>query len=573
MNISLFIVIGFVALLFLLILMAFSKSQLQQRFAVMDLLMLIMMGLYLALTTKWQIESAYSLYLTNFSEQVSNRLGFVMNDMDYGYKQPEDIDRYISRIKPLISFGKDDIHEYIVTNYAVLEKGADTKYKRVYALHDNEPYGNNPSQDQLDLINQSIANRTVTYAFRDSTNDDMRVDYACTNPDGTSSRYALLLELDSTPINDHINSVVKFNLKMSIVMALIFSVCIFLVAYLQARDIRYILKALNRVNNGSGDWDILQMEPKEVGVRSSEMLTLYNALHQVTNDVQRISYSKYKLLQSYFRFAPRDIEKILGKKSILDVNALDKVQIDATVVLINFDNPNGIDKEDWLVKMSREYSDVLKDTEENSGIIISGNDNYTNIKVMFRNSMADAKNFGTNLIGRDMDDSDDIGRILFLHNTRFTYGVIGDSEKLFTYIESKELNDFESYMTIFRKLKLKMVATKSAVEKLDPSVKKRFIGIYEGDDSENRDLLYEIIDARSSEVRRSLLETKNTFEAALELFYKGEYYAARRGFADCVKECPEDNLAVFYLLWCDKASSEGSDVVISKVFSTKFAGL
>ena len=65
------------------------------------------------------------------------------------------------------------------------------------------------------------------------------------------------------------------------------------------------------------------------------MRSLWNSLGQIVQGVARINYMKYRTLQAYYRFAPKRIEELLNKHSILDVEAKDSTHASGVLAVVS----------------------------------------------------------------------------------------------------------------------------------------------------------------------------------------------------------------------------------------------
>jgi hypothetical protein len=103
----------------------------------------------------------------------------------------------------------------------------------------------------------------------------------------------------------------------------------------------------------------------------------------------------------------------------------------------------------------------------------------------------------------------------------------------------------EEYAVWFSSLRVPLVVTDEVVKREDAG-QTRYMG-YIVPSTGRRIDLYEVIDAESARLRQIKLTTREKFEETVQLFYSREYYLARNRFSEILKECPEDELAKWYL--------------------------
>ncbi len=61
-----------------------------------------------------------------------------------------------------------------------------------------------------------------------------------------------------------------------------------------------------------------------------------------------------------------------------------------------------------------------------------------------------------------------------------------------------------------------------------------------------------MIDAYKAEKREAMLKTKEKFDEAVSAFYAEHFRRAESAFIDALKDCPEDHIARWYALACEK---------------------
>ena len=312
---------------------------------------------------------------------------------------------------------------------------------------------------------------------------------------------------------------------------------------------RSLVNVAARVAEGKEDWDSLKDSADSLWIESNEMRRLKNSLGQISTDVARMNYIKYKVLQSYYRFAPKQIEQILGKYSILEVEPGDKVNITGTLAFVAYPGNKGMGEQEYLRRMSKEYKRLGEKQKEYEGILLSDNSDLTTMQLLFQEETKKALSFGQEMA---MPEEDEIREQAFvlLHRTAFVYGVAGSEEQAFTYVLSKEMKMLERYVDKFRSVGIRMTVTDAVYELVEKETTGRYIGYLEEDGYTFK--LYEILDAYPAKERQRRLDTRDKFQKALNLFYQGDYYLGRNLFTEVLKECPDDEVAKWYLFLCEK---------------------
>lgn len=277
-------------------------------------------------------------------------------------------------------------------------------------------------------------------------------------------------------------------------------------------------------------------------IESNEMRSLYNSLWQIASNIERMNYVKFKMLQAYFRFAPKEIEKLLQKESILDVGYTDRTKLEGTLAFVSFMADGNLQEQEYLRTMNQNYAILGAVRKDYNGTVLSGNRDLSMIRVLFCEETKKAFAFGVELAARAHS-------FICLHRMPFVYGVAGDDEQAFTYIHSMEMNVLEHYMDAFRRMGVRMVVTDYVHEAVGGEPTQRYIGFIE--ESGFTFHIYEVLDAYSAYERHKRITLKPKFKKALQLFYEGDAYLARNLFSEILRDCPTDEVAKWYVFVCE----------------------
>ena len=115
-----------------------------------------------------------------------------------------------------------------------------------------------------------------------------------------------------------------------------------------------------------------------------------------------------------------------------------------------------------------------------------------------------------------------------------------------------------------------MVATERYLKKAGRAGNLRYIGFISSPDGKYSNKLYEILDAYSDIERSSRMQNDKLFQEAIKNYYKGDFYLARNQFLALVRACPEDGVACWYLMACEKVYNMGPEQVDYQLFGVEF---
>ncbi|MBQ8147898.1 MAG: hypothetical protein IJ040_03810 [Lachnospiraceae bacterium] len=322
------------------------------------------------------------------------------------------------------------------------------------------------------------------------------------------------------------------------------TILVAVVAFVQNNEWKRVMHAMSVVSVGKEEW-------KKPHVRSNEMQLMWNSLSEIVKNVAKIDYEKYQMFQAYYRFAPKQIEKILKKTSITDVVNGDSAEIEGVLALAVMSGDATLKQDAYAKSMNHKYNLLAKHQKEQNGILLSGDSDLRMLKYMFLESQESAIQFGIDALTEFAEEGiyTKESAMLLIHQDRFTYGISGDEEQAMSFIISSDLSILQNYTKQLSDLGIRMVITDSMIDELGSQYSYRYIGFVE--EKGNAFKLYEILDAYPERERRMRLRADENLQQGIHLFYQDDYYLARNAFTEALKECPSDGLAKWYLFTCE----------------------
>lgn len=546
------LIFGSVILLFILVVMLLSHSQAMQRFAVLEFLLVTAVAAVLYIGSTRAETFMTTQYLSLFGVYVSDAQDYAgelelltssLSDETW-QEEGDDLQNLLEQSLPVITVNGEQ-SRYLTA--AVYERLSEDGYAVRVLRQTKEGC---LSEEECRYYIEQLANTAIqskSVISKETKQNTGVLVYA--DRRSVAPRYMLLTEVSLAPVQVDITNMQREFFVYGVVFLLLASLLLALVIFLQGRQMRSLVNVAARVAEGKEDWDALKNSADGFWVESNEMRRLKNSLGQISSDVARMNYIKYKVLQNYYRFAPKQIEQILGKYSILEVEPGDKVHITGTLVFVAYPESKGLGETQYLRRMDREYRRLGEKQKEYEGILLSGNSDLTALQLLFQGETRKALSFGLEMTVPQEGEIREPAFVL-LHRTAFMYGVIGNDEQAFTYVLSPEMKMLEKYVDRFRSLGIRMAVTDAVYELVEKEATGRYIGYLEEDGCTFK--LYEILDAYPAKERQRRLNTKDKFRKALNLFYQGDYYLGRNLFTEVLKECPDDEVAKWYLFLCEK---------------------
>lgn len=545
------LVFGIAIFIFVLAVMLASHSQSMQRFAVLELLMVLavtaaaFLGFARArsfMTTQYL--SLFGVYVSGAQDYVGELEQLAPGDDALVWQEAGDkLEQLLEQSLPVTTVeGKES--RYLTV--AVYERLAGGEYlarilrsTREGCLSEKECAGYIKQ-----LADKAIGSAAPVHAETEQNTGVL----VYKNRSGVMPQYLLLTEVSLAPMQTDIALLQREYIIFTAVFLAVATLLLAAVIFLQGRQMRRLVAVTSRVAEGKEDWESLKDGAGSPWLESNELRRLKNSLGQMATDVARTNYNQYKTLQNYCRFAPKQIEQILGKHSILEVEPGDKTRITGTLAFITYPESGGIGGEEHLGRMGREYRRFGEKQREYGGVLLSGSSDLTTMRLLFQERNREALHFGLDMV----IPQEDIGEkpFVLLHRASFLYGVVGDEESAFTYVYSREMKVLEKYVDRFRSIGIRMAATDTVYELMEKETTGRYIGYLEEGGLTFK--LYEILDAYPARERKRRLDTGEKFKKALNLFYQGDYYLGRNLFTEVLKECPDDEVAKWYLFLCER---------------------
>jgi len=329
----------------------------------------------------------------------------------------------------------------------------------------------------------------------------------------------------------------------------------------QSKDLKLLGNTMLDVSQGG----IGIEKPNTLGEDMSDM---WSGLLDIDRNFKNLSYIKYRTFEAYYKFAPKSVEKLLGKTSITEVANGDMVKKNGTIVLMStvankildglskskdLDNPMLLGSKSGAV-----LSAISKHQEDNSMFKIASTSDFTEMQLLMPETTKDASRIGTELSSIYQDDG--YGVCLFLHYTEYLYGVAVAGEEASQFLLAGDIIRMRENIKLLNELGLAQVITNTVYDRELEKPNCRNIGYWEFDTNQRFDL-YEVLDAYDDEKRHRREDTRTLFEEGLKLFHDRKFYLARNNFAKVLKVDYSDSVARWYLFVSEKYLEKNSDNV------------
>ncbi|MBQ9633335.1 MAG: hypothetical protein IJV04_10575, partial [Lachnospiraceae bacterium] len=227
----------------------------------------------------------------------------------------------------------------------------------------------------------------------------------------------------------------------------------------EGRDVRQLGRALGLL--AEGDYSFQKPEH----VLGWDLVRMWNSVNEIRRSIKSINYKQFMIYKAYYRFAPKNIERILKKDTITDVRSGDAIRLTGTQVLVRTERQRDDNPDEMRVR--NEFLEVVERVlSSEDGIFISSDSDLSMTRILFLEESHGCVRFGVNLLqdirgihpGVHMPPT-----TVLMHHAPFVYGVAGTSEQASAFLSSPETERLEGYLDWFHRMHLGVLVTEIVV--------------------------------------------------------------------------------------------------------------
>lgn len=533
-----------ILLIVMIILLLGGRSMALQRLAAMGLSVsaVILVGyIYAYHMSVENIEKQYMQYTAKCFEQ-SGTLLAELDDRDFSdTSEQEALTQWIDAVMQENLLGGAETEEKHYLNVGIYMETTEG-YNRILFMGDQSDFDETEEYKKAvyPLMSQAMRNHSDAQVV---VNHEYGV-LIWADIDATISKNVMCIQIPVSDLAEQTTDIRDKFIKIGWTVWGLAMLLIVVVLILQNHEWKSMLRVISAISAGKEDW-------KKPRFHSNEMQVMWNGLSELVKNTAKSNYEKYRTLRAYYRFAPKQVEQILGCISVAEVAVGDCVNLNGILVLAQTEDVSVGSQTEYMRKLNHKYTVLNRHREEQQGILISGDNDLQTMKFLFLNEAPQAVAFGINAV-REMDSINGSNReklIMFAHRSKYLYGIAGDEKQALTFLVSEEWKLLEPYSRKLLEVGVRMVVTDSLIDAMPQDVNCRYLGCVGTEKMAFK--LYEVLDACPELERRRKLKADAKFQQGIRLFYKDDYYLARNAFSDALKECPEDQLIKWYLFICE----------------------
>lgn len=531
-----------ILLIIMLVLMLGGRSMALQRLAAMELIVSVVLlagYTYAYHASVSSVEKQYMAYTAQYFEQ-ANELVTELDDKGFSdASEQEALTQWMETVMQESLPADADGTRYMNVGIYMETTGG---YNRIFHMGGQTDFDETAEYQKAvyPLMNQAMRNHSNGQVV---VNHEYGV-LIWADADAAISKNVMCIQIPVSELAGQTVAIRNHFIKIGWIIWGVATLVIIAMILLQNREWKNMVRVMSAISAGKEDW-------KKPRIHSSEMQMMWNSLSELVKNTAKSNYEKYRTLRAYYRFAPKQVERILERASVAEVATGDYVNINGIVALAQSEGTSARSQLEFMQALNRKYAVLNRHREEQQGILISGDSDLQAMKFLFLDETSQAAAFGINAI-REMDSMDDANQgklMIFAHRSEYLYGIAGDEEQALTFLASEEWKLLENYPEKLLEAGVRMVVTDSLIEAMPQDVGCRYLG-YVGTE-QMAFKLYEVLDACPELERRRKLKADAKFQQGIRLFYKDDYYLARNAFSDALKECPEDKLIKWYLFICE----------------------
>lgn len=529
----------------------FGRSRMIQRVGCMELILTAAVGgcaLFGFLKAADFTEKQYHQMLAISLEQAAPYLTDLEDELEvYGGSDEafiREAERVVEDALPILRFGEG---QDIVNGLFLVKRDEQGAYKERFRAGEAVGGWEDVQAAAVPLIGRARRSRETVWLAYESK---MAV-FVITDRSRIAPAYALVVLVSEQPLAEALTALKTQYFYYSLLFMTAATLLVILAVLLQEKEMHRILRLLVRAVKGREETTAVLKRAGTTLFRgeSNEAYALHNSLKQIAINTERRNYLKYQALRAYYRFVPREIEKILGKQSILDVKPMDQAKIMSTAAFVSFAEREDLSEEEYLRQLKGNYALLCEGCRAFGGSMLADGCHAGAMLLLFYEESRKALQFGIQMTVRELVDQSAGQAFVLLHRTSLVYGVAGNEEQSFPYVYSDEVRILQKYTDSLRAMGVRMAVTDRVLERDRDYVESRYIGYIE--EGRCQFPLYEILDAHPTRERQRRMAGRRKFQQALDLYYQSDFYLARNLFSEVLRSCPGDEVAKWYLFLCE----------------------
>lgn len=350
--------------------------------------------------------------------------------------------------------------------------------------------------------------------------------------------------------------------KNILLITLVLVMAFFIMTYYLLKSIRILRDGVSEMASGNWGTPVNINTRDEVGDLGHRFNIMSEYIRDYLAEITRLS-------ESYFRFVPQEFLRLLGKKSILDVQLGDQVETEMTVLVMNIrsffvlsEKMNPQENFNFINSFFRRFGPVVRN---NDGMI----DDYMGggLRALFIKNPEEALQAAIEMrsvleiynVHRSNCNYEALEIGIGIHRGPLMLGVIGEDERIEGTVFSDNVNLAAVMEKLTEKFGASILVSEDIINALENPDKYyyRKLGKVRVEGKDEAVQLFDVFQGDSAMLKRLKLETRGLFEKAVMLFQKAEFYNARADFIEVIRINRDDEIAKIYFYLCEDYLKSG----------------
>lgn len=537
-----------IAIIFLVMLA--SRSQALQRFAALELALVLAVSASAYVGCVRSEEFIQGQYLDMYGLYAERLSAYLQRLEESGTDAAPEAEVFMSLLDQAFPVTTKDGESYSCLGAALVRRtDASGAYSQLVSVGKHGAVYETYQPQAERLLAESMKNQKVSSAVTEEGTGLLTV----VDTEQIAPAYGIVVEIPLSLLEGRVARQRADMVRVSALLLAVGTALLALIIYFQGRETRSAVRLMTKMVEGREPWEA-GMAKRGLFGESNEVRALRNSLTQLINNNQRADYMKYQMLQAYYRFAPKQIERLLDKPSILDVEIPGEVQMKGTMAVVSVAMSERLSQQEMVGRLNGNYRQITQAAKD--GMFLCGNADLSSLSFLFPDAVRQAISFGIDVMTCKEAERAREQAFVILHHANVVYGVVGDDKQASVYVLSQEMKALGSCCDKLRALGVRMAVTDSVYELAGGELAARYIGFAEKGRYSFK--LYEVLDAYPAKERQIRLDTKQKFQEALNLFYQDNFYLARSLFTEVLKENPTDEVTKWYVFLCEKCLDSGT---------------
>jgi adenylate cyclase len=348
--------------------------------------------------------------------------------------------------------------------------------------------------------------------------------------------------------------------QLAVIVLIIIAVFSFLM-YRMTRPLRVLKKSFEEAASGNSE-ALIQLK---TGDESEDLSEGFNKMFNKMSEKIRQRIEKITLIgESYSRFVPYQLRKLLNKEEITDVNLGDQSKLNMSIMFSNIRHFYSLSE----TMTTEENFNFINSFLSRIGPVIPQNSGFINkylgagIMALFQNKAEDALNAAIQM--RSVLDAYNDHRLqvgykkidfgIGIHKCQVMMGIVGEEKRLEGTVIAEGVNLAETLEKITITFGASILVTSSVMDEISNKdrYQYRLLGRLILGDKNQPVTIYDVYQGDEVSLRKRKEETKDIFESGIDLYQKKNFKGAKKNFIEVIKQNNEDEAAKIYFFLSDK---------------------